>query len=362
VPGFSLDDVLVERWLRIIGLGTWLIAGSTSIPRVASAADPRAAIAWVCAFITFAVLFWIGSSRRAERNRRVACLLGQAVLAGALAWLGMPAFEGALFALVAAQVPLALPGWASIAWAVAQLPALWLVLPRDYNRIEIAKSLSAYIAFAAFAIAVVWLFESERRARVELARAGERVRIARELHDVLGHHLAALTIQLDLARRKSSGDARGPLDEAYGVAQRMLVDVRGTVSTLRTDDYDLRAALDAVVRAVPEPPITIAFEEGLDVDVACGQVALRCVQEAITNTVKHARAKKIQVALARKGTELSVTVEDDGAAAGDIRDGSGLRGMRERVEELGGALEIDSVARRGTIVRARLPMAARRAS
>jgi len=235
---------------------------------------------------------------------------------------------------------------------------LWFILPREYNWIEIAKSVGSYLGFATLAVALVRFFDSERRARVELARAGERVRIARELHDVLGHHLAALTIQLDLARRKTEGDARAPLNEAYGVAQRMLADVRGTVSRMRADRYDLRGALDALVKAVPEPSIELAMPAGLEVsDAACAHVALRCIQEAITNTVKHARAKSVRVALAREGTDLMVTIEDDGVAAGPIRIGNGLRGMRERIEELGGDLEVESVAGRGTLVRARLPVA-----
>lgn len=350
-----LDAVLVERWLRIIGLGVWLIAGSTSLPRLLR--DPEHALPWIAAFLGFGVLFWVGSSRQATRNRRVGCLVGQTGLAVALALLGMPAFEGALLALVAAQVPLALPLWASVAWAIAQLPALWFVLPRDYNQIEVAKSLSAYIAFAAFAITVVRLFESERRARVDVARAGERVRIARELHDVLGHHLAALSIHLDLARRTAGeGASRDPLDEAYGIAQNMLHDVRSTVTALRKDEYDLRRAVEAIVKAVPEPAVTLDFAETLVVnDAACAHVALRCIQEAVTNTVKHAHARRITIALAREGHDLMVVVGDDGAA-GEIRPGSGLRGMRERVEELGGVLEVESVDGRGTTVRARLPL------
>jgi signal transduction histidine kinase len=286
----------------------------------------------------------------------VTCLVGQSALAVVLALLGMPAFEGALLALVAAQVPLALPVWASAAWAIGQLPALWFVLPRDYNEIEIAKSLSAYIAFAAFAITVVRLFESERRARVEVARAGERVRIARELHDVLGHHLAALSIQLDLARRTAHDSSREPLDEAYGIAHRMLKDVRSTVTALRKDEYDLRTALEEIVKAVPEPPVTLDFPKGLEVaDAACAHVALRCVQEAITNAVKHANARRIAVALSREGHDLMVRVEDDGNA-GEIRPGSGLKGMRERVEELGGSLDVERTEGRGTTVRALLPL------
>ncbi len=353
--GGRIDHVQIPRWLRFICLGVWLLAGSTSVPRLVH--DPRAGAVWLLAYVAFAALFWIGTDRRTSRSQKISCLVGEGVLAALLVYLGMPAFEGAPFALVAAQLPLTLPVWATVAWSLAQGAVLWFLLPRDYNWIEIAKSVLSYLGFATLAVALVRFFDSERRARVELARAGERVRIARELHDVLGHHLAAMTIQLDLARRKTEGDARAPLNEAYSTAQRMLADVRGTVSQMRGDRYDLRKALDALVKAVPEPPIDVSMPQGLDVsDAACAHVALRCIQEAITNTVKHARAKNVRVALSREGGDLMITIEDDGKGADDIQIGNGLRGMRERIEELGGDLDVESVAGRGTMVRARLPV------
>ena len=350
-----LAGMQIPRWLRFIALGVWLLAGSTSVPRLVR--DPRTAPAWIVAFVVFGALLWVGSDRRASRARIIACLAAEACLGAFINWLGMPAFEGAAFAVVAAQLPLVFSVWTSLALGVAQGVVLFLVLPRDYNQIEIAKSVSSYLGFGMMTIALVRFFDSERRARVELARAGERTRITRELHDVLGHHLAALTIQLDLARRKSDGEARAPLDEAYGAAQRMLKDVRDTMTTLRKDEYDLRSALDTVVKAVPEPIIDVNFPAGLVVsDAAVAHVALRCIQEAITNTVKHARAKTIRVSLSREGDDLMIAIEDDGRAAGEIREGSGLRGMRERIEELGGDIEVASESQRGTKVHARLPM------
>jgi signal transduction histidine kinase len=350
-----LPGMHIPRWLRFIGLGVWLLAGSTSVPRLER--DPRTAPVWIAAFVAFGILLWVGSERTASRARIITCLVAEACLGAFINWLGMPAFEGAAFALVAAQTPLVFSVRGALAWGIAQSVVLFLVLPRDYNSIEIGKSVMSYLGFGLLAIALVRFFDSERRARVELARAGERTRITRELHDVLGHHLAALTIQLDLARRKSQGEARAPLDEAYGAAQRMLKDVRDTMTTLRKDEYDLRTALDAVVKAVPEPAIDVSFPAGLVVsDAAVAHVALRCIQEAITNTVKHASAEHIRVKLAREGDDLMIAIEDDGKTAGEIREGSGLRGMRERIEELGGDIEVASESQRGTAVRARLPL------
>lgn len=353
-PAPILSRMRTERSLRIIGVIAWLVAGSTSFPRLPR--DPHA-LAWVAAFASFGVLLWVGSDRRAQRARRVACLVGQAALATVLGWLGMPHFEGALLALVAAQVPMALPLWASVPWALAQLVPLWLVVVPNYDRVEVAKSLSSYLGFSAFAIALVHLFEAERRARVALVRSEERVHIARELHDVLGHELVALTIQLDLARRTAEGKARAPLEEAHGIAQGTLAQVRKVVHEMQQGTRDLKAALETLARKVPKLAVTLDYAEGLAVsDPACAHVALRCVQEAVTNALKHARANRIEIRVARDEGDLVVTVKDDGELAGDVRPGHGLSGMRERVEELGGRLDVTSAKGEGTMVCARLPM------
>src|SRR5260221_1857234 len=170
-----LAAVQIPRWLRFISIGVWLIAGSTSVPRLMR--EPRIAAAWIIAFGAFGILLWIGSDRRATRARTIACLVCEAFLAALLDYLGMPAFEGALFALVAAQLPLALPVRTAIAWGLLQGAVLFVVLPRDYNAIEIAKTIGSYLGFATLAIALVRFFDSERRARVELALAGERTYI-----------------------------------------------------------------------------------------------------------------------------------------------------------------------------------------
>ena len=131
----TLEIVQSPRWLRMICLGVWLIAGSTSFR--------HPSLVWMIAFIAFGVLFWLGTDRVTPRKWKVWMLLGQAALATLLDHIGMPAFEGALFALVAAQLPLTVSVWGSVAWALAQAVVLFVVLPRDYNWIEIAKSVGS---------------------------------------------------------------------------------------------------------------------------------------------------------------------------------------------------------------------------
>lgn len=351
--GHILLNVITARWLRIIGIIAWLFAGSTSFVRFAR--GDSGLLVWSIAYIAFGVVFWIGSDRRVTRQRRIASLVAQAVLAIVLAMLGMPHFEGALMALVAGQLPLVVPVWAAIVWALAQVLPLYLSISGRYSDVDIFKSLSSYLAFSAFAVAVVHLFQAERRARVDLAVERERVVIARELHDLLGHYLAGLKIQLDLARRKATGDSRAPLEEAHDVSKEMFTAVREAVERIKRKDVNLREELERIARS-PEPQIELHFPSTLVIEQqSVVLVAHRCVMEAVTNVRKHANATRVKISLSPAGDDFAICVEDDGAKAGTIHPGNGLRGMRDRIEELGGTLEVVSMAGKGTTIRARLP-------
>jgi signal transduction histidine kinase len=370
-----LGVVRTERWLRIIGLPVWLVAGSTSFVRFAADFEPRTFAPWASCYVAFAVVFWSMWHPRASHELRVAGLATQAALGILLTFLGMPLFEGAALAIVAAQAPMVLPLWASIAWATAQIVPLWIVLSHTYRGAEITKSITSYLGFSAFALAAVHLFEAEHRARVELDRAlrelvatrtllaestrvAERVRISRELHDVLGHHLAALAIHLDLARRTADERSRGALEETLASVQRMLGDVRAAMQELRAGDaIDLGRALRAMVGSLPGLTVQLDMPDELTVaDPERAHAAFRCVQEAITNVLKHAGASKVRVVVVHEAGSLELRVEDDGHGTGRLEPGGGLRGMRERIEGVGGTLEITGTPGGGTTVVARLPV------
>src|SRR5205085_1739354 len=137
----------------------------------------------------------------------------------------------------------------------------------------------AYSAFSAFALLIHWTRMQERRARAELAKSNasllatramlvegsrqtERLRISRELHDSLGHHLTALGLQLELAQRQSNGKVGESLARARSIAQESLSEVRNVVSTMQAErGIDLVAALKALAGGVPAPRITIRGPE-----------------------------------------------------------------------------------------------------
>lgn len=195
----------------------------------------------------------------------------------------------------------------------------------------------------------------------ENTRIAERVRIARELHDLVGHHLTALSLNLEVAAHLCEGKAQEHVQQAKTIAKLLLSDVREVVSELRTSDsVDLGESLRALIEGVPKPEIHLQLPPGLAaVDPRQAQVLLRCVQEIITNTVRHAQASHLWLQLEHSEQGLVLSARDDGRGTDQTAPGNGLRGMAERLKQLGGRLEINTRVGEGFAVTAILPLEAR---
>ncbi|HEY0733391.1 MAG TPA: sensor histidine kinase, partial [Herpetosiphonaceae bacterium] len=203
------------------------------------------------------------------------------------------------------------------------------------------------------------------RTRLVTAREEERRRLRRDLHDGLGPTLAALALQADTARdllRSDPDEAEALLDNLTQQSQAAVVDIRRLVYALRPpalDDLGLIVALRtfagtlasggvAVTIAAPEPfaPLPAAVEVA----------AYRIIQEALTNVVRHAHARRCTIRLSI-ASRLAIEVADDGRGiAPDAQAGVGLQSMRERARELGGDCYVERATAGGTIVRGWLPL------
>lgn len=206
--------------------------------------------------------------------------------------------------------------------------------------------------------------EAERtREEAALRRAGEeRLRIARELHDSLTHSISIVKLQagvaVHLARKR--GEEVPPallaIQEASGEAMREL---RATLEVLRTDEPTGAPALlvERARAAGLAVDLTVTGEER-PLTATVDRAMYRIVQEALTNAARHAGPAKVSVRLAYGGGDLTVLVEDDGAAdpSRPPEPGIGLTGMRERVTALGGTLDAAPREEGGFAVRARLPL------
>jgi two-component system sensor histidine kinase DesK len=190
-----------------------------------------------------------------------------------------------------------------------------------------------------------------RLARAELARlavAEERVRIARDLHDVLGQELTAVSLKAQLAARLVRLDperAEVESGEVERIARQALDSMRATVSGYRDTSLasEVRTA-SALLGAVGVATTAAEVPAGLPAQVE--QAAAWVVREAVTNVVRHAKASHCRIALDREPGRLVVRVGDDGVAAGyapPLSRGTGLAGLAERVEALGGVLDAGPV-------------------
>lgn len=208
----------------------------------------------------------------------------------------------------------------------------------------------------------------------ELSATRERNRIAREIHDTLGHYLTILAVQLETALKlESHGDARlhGELVEARRVASECLTEVRRSVSTLRPTDpttlsFDAALArIAAEFEAVAPQTAVVLDAEGPTRDLTPElRVAFyRCVQESLTNIRKHANATKVLVRMRVDTQAATLLILDDGegnVAHGGHEPGFGLLGIRERIALLGGTAQAGPDGpdgARGWRVEVRVPLA-----
>jgi signal transduction histidine kinase len=240
------------------------------------------------------------------------------------------------------------------------------------------------VVFGLGAIGVAWLLgraEAERlgavrraeRRQAEFEHVRREAAMAREVHDVVGHALSTISAEAAVARVVSSSD-RGELLEALEDIEHRsrsaLVQVQDLVRALRRRDRAPLGDGGGNHAAALRELVAAATVSGLEVDARIdlpehgGEVtfvATRVVQEALSNIVRHAAAERCELVLAPVGGELVVRIDDDGVgirAEGSA--GSGIAGMRERVESVGGRLTVTSRPGGGTRVLAELPLEARR--
>lgn len=173
-----------------------------------------------------------------------------------------------------------------------------------------------------------------------MSEQSERLRISRDLHDTLGHHLTALSLNLQVASHLAEGEVKEKVEQSFAISKLLLSDVRETVSHLRDEaDIDIREAIKALVTGIQSPEIELVMDTDLEISQAhIAETLFRCVQEALTNVLRHSAATGCQVMLAETPTHWLLRVQDNGAVVSHVSAGNGLTGMSERVAAVGGEL------------------------
>jgi len=279
--------------------------------------------------------------------------------------------------VAAGVIPWMLPVRMGVLWLLlsqlAVAPVYYLFLP--FSLFEAVMQSLLYGGFSMFIFVTSLVArqqtdarEEQRRLNTELratrvllaesARVNERTRISRELHDLLGHHLTALSLNLEVAGHITEGQAQEHVHQAHTLAKLLLTDVREAVSQLRdSGSIDLAAALRPLTEQVPALHIHLDMESPMNVDdPERAHVLLRCTQEIITNAVRHADARNLWIRVVRDADgDVTLDAHDDGVGAENMNAGNGLRGMRERLAQCGGQLQIQTRPGAGFRLRASVP-------
>lgn len=327
-------------------------------------------LAGVC-LVGFVVLF-LASYRIRRADLRLTAMALQTLLALTLIGLSQSGFEPILLVIVAAQAANCFTLVRSFVWSAGQSVAMYAIVSGSDWRAPLFTTL-AYFGFQSFAIIASHVARSESDARMELervhaelesamsllslnSRIAERARISRDLHDVLGHHLTALSINLEVASHLTEGKAKEQIESSQAIAKSLLTDVRATVSRLRSDDsVDLHDAIAGLVAVFPRPAIHVEIDDTVaSIDPLTAEVILRCCQEAITNAARHSGATNVYLTIQRSAGEIRINSRDDGIGASKGSD-VGLRSIRERVEARGGSVSAESPACGGFVLFIAIP-------
>jgi signal transduction histidine kinase len=286
-----------------------------------------------------------------------------------------------LLPLVGSAVEL-LPRWLAFLVCgvilLAQLIPFYILFGWEYSFAWIMPFIAAIVFVAAFTQITV----SEQRARAELAQAHqklreyavqveelaiaeERNRLAREIHDGLGHYLTAVNIQIKAALAMSEQEpalTQEALKKAQTLTQEALTDVRRSISSLRQDPASgrpLSETLDRLAEEVRASGVESSFSTKGSPRPLNSQVEFtlfRIAQEGMTNVRKHAQASHLDLCLEYLESSVRISLQDDGIGANQTEAGFGLMGLRERLELLGGNLTLSTAPGKGFLLQAEIPV------
>lgn len=371
-------------WLRYGGLLTWLLAviPLVFVPTIMDEHPPSRGeiFAYWSAAILFIGAYWLSVHRLPGRGpfwQRVLSLVVMSLAALTVSYFSRTGIGGLLCIIIAGLLPWLMPVRTALSWVGVLVIIIGLMsrtLPDvGWTLALLTSGMYLGLALFAFMASLVAMRQLEarnalRRVNSELratqtllaenTRIAERVRIARELHDLVGHHLTALSLNLEVASHITEGKAHDHVEHARSIARLLLSDVREVVSDMRRDDQvDLAEAIRELAAGVPEPAIHLDLPGELSMtDPRRAQILLRCAQEIITNAVRHAQARNLWIGLRRHDHRLELVARDDGRGADELDFGNGLNGMRERMRELGGDLDIRTRPGQGFKLEAWMPM------
>lgn len=364
--------------IRLAGIIIWL---SLSIPLVLHYEElTQSFIIYGLAHISFGLVFWLATLNFRHGIHNISAWLAIALMVFFVLIINYitDSATGIFYALI---ISVLLPWLFPVATALTVLAVYNLLiglqfgsLGNDLNNITFHYVLFfVYLGVSVFSFIIslvafkqqydkeqLRLLNTELKATQVLladsSRINERLRISRELHDLVGHHLTALTLNLEAASHLTEGKPQIYVKKSQSIARLLLADVREVVGQFRqSGTLDLGQAVNQLLNGLPGLKVEKDIPDNFLVeDPRLAQTILRCAQELITNTLKHGRANCMWVKLESDRKQLVLTVRDNGIGFGNHKKGNGLKGIQERVQIMQGSCAITD--NNGACVRLSFPL------
>jgi signal transduction histidine kinase len=377
VQGMSQLRFSHAQLLLYAGLFTYGCVGLLML--VLDLGGPQARLRLWSNFLVFGAAYWLLLRDQIQTKAPVKMILIMLMSMAALmlTFLTQSGLGGVLLMMSAAAIAFSLPTSLAMVTIVLQHVALLPVLSSQpkLNLLEAVLTAAMYLGCSLFVFMTAWVGKRQMQAREQLQqvnlelratqamlsdteRNAERLRISRELHDLVGHHLTALALNLEVATHLTEGKARNHVQQAQTISKLLLSDVREVVSTLReSDPIHLDRTLNTMASDIPKPIVHLQMPQPFTInDAPRGHAILRLTQEVITNAIKHSHAKNLWLKFDLREQGVEISAHDDGRGTDQLKDGNGLSGMRERIKAFGGSLECESALGRGFNVAAFLPL------
>jgi signal transduction histidine kinase len=357
-----------KRLIGIAGLSAWIIVGLPSF--VYHAGAPSSDWRWIVAFLIFGAAFAADLVRP-----HFVLLVAESAAAISLILLSCNGYEGTLLVVSAMQLGPRLNRVSGVTWVLIQTFVLSVGVAIRLNPRSALVLGPPYLGFQLLAFFVFHIMAREITTRIDLdaanaelralqqiladsSRMAERLRIAHELHDALGHRLTVLTLNLEALLQSTQGAIKARVEACQSLTRQLLGDVREIVADSKTaEGLSVAQALQTLITAVPRPRVHLEVAEGMRIfDPEGTHILFRCVQEIMTNAARHSGAENLWILIEQDGESVRLRAHDDGRGSDGRNDGFGLRGMRERIERAGGEIHFSTQPGRGFGVTAMLPV------
>jgi len=308
-------------------------------------------------FILFLALFLknISSSNAKESIRYKLLIVSQVLIVWGLIYFDTYKLAPILLVLIATQL--------AAVFSRSKTIIILLIINLGYYCIgeirqdEVIYTVMVFFMLQIFAFSTMEITLREQKARESLtainqellatrfllkesSQRKERLRISRDLHDVIGHQLTALSLNLEVAKHKVPDEFKPLLQQNLTQAKVLLTDVRNVVKEMRNEEqFDLVATLTGLVEQLPDCQLLVKSAPEIN-SLSLKQQLVFSLQEGISNALRHGKASQLCLDSEVIDNRLLITLTDNGKTHAEIKFGSGLKGMQERLAEFNGQVEL----------------------